>query len=73
MVSNASAELVRDGLPQGITLRDLGEHRLKGLLNPERLWQLIAPDLRQDFPTLQSLNAIPNNLPIQLTSFIGRE
>ena len=57
----------------GITLRDMGEHRLKGLLNPEHLWQVVAPDLPQDFPPLQSLNAIPNNLPVQLTSFIGRE
>jgi hypothetical protein len=64
---------VHGELPADVTLRDLGEHRLKDLLNPERLWQLVAPDLRQDFPPLQSLNAIPNNLPVQLTSFIGRE
>jgi predicted ATPase len=51
----------------------MGEHRLKGLLNPEHLWQLVAPDVREDFPPLQSLNAILNNLPVQLTSFIGRE
>ena len=51
----------------------MGEHRLKSLLDPEKLWQLVAPDVRQDFSPLQSLNAIPNNLPVQLTSFIGRE
>jgi predicted ATPase/class 3 adenylate cyclase/predicted negative regulator of RcsB-dependent stress response len=73
LLSNTSAELVRVDFPDGVTLRDLGEHRLKGLLNPEHLWQVAAPDLPQDFPPLQSLNAIPNNLPIQLTSFIGRE
>jgi predicted ATPase len=49
------------------------EHRLKGLLNPEHIWQVDAPDLPQAFPPLESLNAIPNNLPLQLTSFVGRE
>ena len=73
LLSNPTAELVRGELPADVTLRDMGEHRLKGLLNPEHLWQLVAPDVRQDFPPLQSLNAIPNNLPVQLTSFIGRE
>ena len=73
LLSNPTAELVRGELPVDVTLRDMGEHRLKGLLNPEHLWQMVAPDLRQDFPPLQSLNAIPNNLPVQLTSFVGRE
>ena len=73
LLSNASAELIHNELPEGITLRDMREHRLKGLLNPERLWQIVTPDLQQDFPPLQSLNEIPNNLPIQLTSFVGRE
>lgn len=49
------------------------EHRLKGLLNPERVWQLNAPDLLQDFPPLQSLNAIPSNLPVPPTQLIGRD
>jgi|SRR5579859_98944 len=73
LLSNTSAELVRGELPAGVSLLDLGEHRLKGLLNPEHIWQVVAPDLRQDFPPLPTLNAIPNNLPIQLTSFIGRD
>jgi predicted ATPase len=73
LLSNPTAELVRGELPVGVTLRDMGEHRLKGLVNLEHLWQLVAPDLRQDFPPLPSLNAIPNNLPVQLTSFVGRE
>ncbi len=73
LLSNPTAELVRGELPADVSLRDMSEQRLKGLLNPEHLWQLVAPDLRQDFPSLQSLNAIPNNLPVQLTSFIGRE
>jgi predicted ATPase/class 3 adenylate cyclase len=73
LLSGASAELLRTDLSEGMTLREMGEHRLKGLLNPEHLWQVVAPDLPQDFPPLQSLNAIPNNLPIQVTSFVGRE
>jgi predicted ATPase len=73
LLSNTSAELLHNKLPKGITLRDLKEHWLKGLPNPERLWQMVAPDLQQDFPPLQSLKERPNNLPVQLTSFIGRE
>jgi len=73
LVSNATAALIFGQLPQDVTLRDLGEHRLKGLLNPEHLWQVVAPDLVQDFPHLQSLAAIHHNLPIQVTSFVGRE
>ncbi|HLO15943.1 MAG TPA: adenylate/guanylate cyclase domain-containing protein, partial [Anaerolineales bacterium] len=73
LLSNSTAELVRAELPQGVFLLDLKEHQLKGLPNPEHLWQVVAPGLQQDFPSLQSLNDIPNNLPLQLTSFIGRE
>ena len=73
LLSQSTADLAREPLPAGVTLRDLGEHRLKSLPNPEQLWQLVAPDLAQVFPPLQSLNSIPNNLPIQLTSFVGRE
>ena len=73
LLSNTTAELVRGELPDGIALRDMGEHRLQGLVNLEHLWQLVASELRQDFPPLQSLHLIPNNLPVQLTSFIGRE
>ncbi len=56
LLSAATAELVRGRLPEGVTLREMGEHRLKGLLNPERLLQVVAPDLRADFPPLASLN-----------------
>jgi predicted ATPase/class 3 adenylate cyclase len=73
LLSSASAELVRGQLSESVTLRDLGEHRLKGLTNPERLWQLVAPDLPSEFPALLSLSAVPNNLPAQATVFIGRE
>ncbi|HEY5983456.1 MAG TPA: adenylate/guanylate cyclase domain-containing protein [Anaerolineales bacterium] len=73
LLSNASADLAREELAPDVTLRDMKEHRLKGLLNPEHLWQAVAPALAQDFPALQTLDGIPNNLPIELTSFIGRE
>lgn len=73
LLSLATAELVRDSLPEGISLRALGMHRLKDLQRPEHLVQLLHPDLPVEFPPLQSLDEIPNNLPAQLTSFIGRE
>ena len=73
LVSNTSAELVRGELPEGVSLLDMKEHRLKGLLNPEHLWQAVSAGLPKDYPALKSLNDIPSNLPIQITSFIGRE
>ena len=73
LLSNASAELLHGDLFGEITLRDMKEHRLKGLPDLERLWQAVAPNLQQGFPPLQSLKEIPNNLPAQLTAFIGRE
>lgn len=73
LLSKSSAELVHGELPEGVTLCDMGEQRLKGLLNPEHLWQVKAPGLTHEFPPLKTLSAIPNNLPAQLTSFIGRE
>jgi predicted ATPase len=72
LLSNTSVEQLHNELPSGITLRDMKEHRLKGLPEPERLWQMIAPGLQLDFPPLQSLTEIPNNLPTQPTPFIGR-
>jgi predicted ATPase/class 3 adenylate cyclase len=60
-------------LPAGVSLRDLGPHRLKDLREPEHLFQVVHPDLTTDFPPLKSLDVLPNNLPIQLSSFIGRE
>ncbi len=73
LLSTATHELVRDQLPPGIELRDLGEHRLKDLIRPERVFQLVAPDLPSDFPPLKTLGNRPNNLPLQPTPFIGRE
>jgi predicted ATPase/class 3 adenylate cyclase len=73
LLSAATSALVDGALPEGATLRELGEHRLKDLLRPERLSGLVIPGLPADFPALSTLNAVPNNLPLQLTSFLGRE
>src|SRR5262245_9219221 len=73
LVSEATAAVVGDAPPPDATLRDLGTHRLKDLGRPERVWQLVHPDLEQDFPPLRSLDAHRHNLPVQLTSFVGRE
>jgi predicted ATPase/DNA-binding CsgD family transcriptional regulator len=73
LVSEATAALVGDTPPPDVVLRDLGTHRLKDLGRPERVWQLVHPDLAQEFPPLHSLDAHRHNLPVQLTSFVGRE
>jgi predicted ATPase/class 3 adenylate cyclase/Tfp pilus assembly protein PilF len=70
LLSAATAELVRGQLPEGVTLREMGEHRLKGLLNPERLLQVVVSDLRADFPPLASLTG--HSLPAERDTFVGR-
>lgn len=73
LVSQAVVDSLGTRLPPDVTLRDLGGVRLKDLTAPERVHQIVHPLLRQDFPALRSLEATPNNLPQQLTSFFGRE
>jgi len=73
LLSDAVSGLAARDLPPGVSLRDLGAHRLKDLREPEHLFQIVHPDLPSDFPPLKSLDARPNNLPLQLTSFIGRD
>jgi predicted ATPase len=75
LVSSATAALLRDSLPDGAQLRDLGAHRLKDLGRAEQIFQLEADGLLMKFPPLMSLDnpELGNNLPVQLTSFIGRE
>jgi len=73
LLSRAAADRVGGHLPGGVSLRDLGGHRLKDLARPEHVFQLIAPDLPTDFPPLKSLDARPNNLPAQPTPLVGRE
>jgi predicted ATPase/class 3 adenylate cyclase len=73
LLSSPTQELVRDTLPAGTSLEDLGERRLKDLLRPERVYQLAAPDLPSEFPPLRTLEVRPNDLPLQPTPLVGRE
>jgi predicted ATPase len=73
LLSQAVVERVADRLPPDLSLRDLGIVRLRDLTQPDRLFQLVHPRLRSEFPALRSLASTPNNLPQQLNSFVGRE
>jgi predicted ATPase/class 3 adenylate cyclase len=73
LLSQTIRDLVHAELPDGVSLQDLGEHRLKDLRQPKHLYQLCIPGLPTDFPPIKSLDALLNNLPVQLTSFIGRQ
>ncbi|MBI1744576.1 tetratricopeptide repeat protein [Candidatus Acetothermia bacterium] len=73
LLSLATQELIRDYLSPGVTLRDMGQRRLKDLIRPEHIFQVVVPDLPADFAPLKTLDARPNNLPVQVTSFVGRE
>ncbi len=72
LLSEATVTVVEARLPDGVSLRALGAHRLKDL-RPERIAQLVVEGLPADFPPIRSLDARPNNLPLELTSFVGRE
>src|SRR6185295_16667522 len=67
LVSEATAVLARDALPPDMELRDLGAHQLRGLTRVERIFQLVAPGLRTEFPVLRSADRSPSNLPVQVT------
>src|SRR5882762_4200076 len=73
LISDTTEALVRDVLGPGLTLRELGEHRFKDLVRPQRIYQLVIDGLPDSFPTLRSLDSTPNNLPTQTTTFIGRK
>ena len=74
LMSGSTRELVQEqDLPEGVTVRDMGEHRLKDLTRPERVFQLDVEGLTDQFPPLASLDEVPNNLPIQVTDFVGRQ
>ena len=72
LVSDTTRVADRGSLPPGVTLRDLGEHRLKDLSRSERIGQLVIAGLPDHFPPLRTLDATPNNLPVLPTSFVGR-
>ena len=73
LLSESTRALVAHDLQPGVGLRDLGDHRLKDLPAPERIWQLEVDGLPRDFPALRSLDGRPNNLPVPATLLIGRE
>jgi predicted ATPase/class 3 adenylate cyclase len=72
LISEPSKALVEQNLPPDVELRDLGRHRLKDLAQPERIYETVIAGLPSQFEPLHSLDATPNNLPTQLTSFVGR-
>jgi predicted ATPase/class 3 adenylate cyclase len=72
VISGSVHALVEKTLPAGVTIRDLGEHRLKDLPRPEHLYQLDIEGLPTEFPALKTLDVRKNNLPLQLTTFLGR-
>jgi predicted ATPase/class 3 adenylate cyclase len=73
VVSGATEMLMRGQLPGGMELADLGEHRLRDLGQPTRIFQLVREGKRQDFPPLRTLDSFPGHLPAQVSSFIGRK
>ncbi len=73
LLSATTRALAAGALPEGLGIRDLGEHRLKDLARSERLYQLVVPGLPSAFPPPRTLDVRPHNLPVQLTSFVGRE
>jgi class 3 adenylate cyclase len=73
LLSAATHEMVRDKLPAEMSLAELGEYRLKDLFPPERVFQLVSPDLPSEFPPLRTLDTYRNTLPLQPTPLVGRE
>src|SRR5205814_9970497 len=73
LISGVTAGIVRSTLPNGSSLIDLGQHRLRDIAEMEHVFQLAHPELRRDFPPVKSLSNFRQNLPVQLTSFVGRQ
>jgi predicted ATPase/serine/threonine protein kinase/DNA-binding CsgD family transcriptional regulator len=73
LLSQTTSNLVEQDLPDDVKLDDLGEHRFKDLGRPKRIFQLLLSEIPANFPPLKTLDAYPNNLPVQHTPFIGRE
>jgi predicted ATPase/class 3 adenylate cyclase/tetratricopeptide (TPR) repeat protein len=73
LVSRATQELVRDSLADGLALVDLGEHRFRDLERAERVFQVVSSSLPSEFPRLRSLDSFLGNLPVQVSSFVGRD
>lgn len=73
LISKAVYDAARSELPEDVLLRDMGHHRLKDLQESEQVYQAAHRDVPQEFPALLSLNYVQHNLPVQTTSFVGRE
>lgn len=73
VLSESTAVLIERSLPPGLSLHDLGKFRLKDLSEPETIFELVGAGREEEFPVLRTLDAVPNNLPMQVTSFVGRE
>ncbi len=73
LLSQVTCDIVANDLPDGVSLRDMGEHRLKDLLYPEHLFQLLIKGLPADFPPLKAIDSSSTNLPLQSMPLIGRE
>jgi len=73
LLSQTTQSLLEDERPENVAFKSLGQHRLRNLDRPEHLYQVIVPDLPGDFPPPRSLEVLPNNLPLQSSSFVGRE
>src|SRR4051812_18101142 len=73
LLSQTTYDLIRDTPPEGPGLLDLGKPRLKDLIRPERIFQVVAPDLPSAFPPLHTVDAHPHNLPVHPTALLGRE
>jgi predicted ATPase/class 3 adenylate cyclase len=73
LLSKTTRDLVEHNLPDGVSLQDLGAHRLKDLQRPSHLFQLVIAGLPAEFPHLKTVDVSPNNLPVQPTALIGRE
>ena len=73
VLSQAVEGVIGDGLPDQVGLLDLGKYRLRDLTRPERIYQVVHPHLPAAFPPLRTLEATRNNMPIELTSFVGRD
>ena len=72
LVSKPTIDLIGEALPDGATVRDLGTKRLRDLSEPVGVYQLEAPDIPHDFPPLLTMDGFPNNLPADVSSFVGR-
>lgn len=73
LVSSSTENLLREQLPEHIGLRNMGLQKFAGVSSAVRIYQVIAPELPTEFPPLRTQGNLPNNLPTQLTSFVGRE